>query len=88
VEESRARSRSRVLHEARIILDPASPIVPCTLHDLTNAGACLSPVGNVELPERFELTFDRGRSSRSCRVCWRTGDKLGVAFEKAGGLGG
>jgi hypothetical protein len=34
------------------------------------------------VPDTFELTFDRGRSSRPCRVKWRSGDQLGVSFEK------
>jgi hypothetical protein len=84
--ERRAWQRSRVSRDAEIILGHASPIIPCTLHDLTNAGACLSPRGTVVLPETFELTFDHGRSCRPCRVRWRIDNKLGVAFEKSPSL--
>jgi hypothetical protein len=34
------------------------------------------------VPDTFDLTFDQGRSCRPCRVKWRSGDQLGVSFEK------
>jgi hypothetical protein len=34
------------------------------------------------VPDTIELTFDHGRSCRPCRVKWRSGDELGVSFEK------
>jgi hypothetical protein len=82
MEERRAAQRSRVSRDAKIILGHASPTIPCTLHDLTNSGACLSLTGTVVLPETFELTFDNGRSCRPCYLRWRIDNKLGVAFEK------
>jgi hypothetical protein len=82
MQERRAGQRSRVSRDAKIILRHASAIVACTLHDLTNSGACLSLVGTVALPETFELTFDNGRSCRPCRLRWRIGDRLGVLFER------
>jgi hypothetical protein len=35
------------------------------------------------VPETFDLTFEHGRTRRSCRVVWRTAETLGVAFETA-----
>jgi hypothetical protein len=32
------------------------------------------------LPDSFELTFERGRTRRLCRVIWRTQTRLGVCF--------
>jgi PilZ domain len=88
MDKRRAGQRSRVSRDAKIILGHASPIIPCTLHDLTNSGACLSLDGTDALPETFELTFDHGRSCRPCRVRWRIDNKLGVAFGKSDGLTG
>jgi hypothetical protein len=33
------------------------------------------------LPPDFELTFDSFRTIRRCRVIWRQGDVVGVAFQ-------
>lgn len=86
MEKRRAGQRSRVSRDAKIILGQALPVVSCTLHDLTNSGACLSFAGMDTLPETFELTFDHGRSCRPCRVRWRVDNKLGVVFERSAGL--
>ena len=79
--ERRYVSRVRVARSAKIIVAAEAPLVPCALHDLTAQGARLSLKGAKDLPECFELTFDHGRSRRACRVVWRIGDDLGVAFE-------
>ena len=59
----------------------AQSIVSCTVKNLSSIGACLSVASTYRLPDTFELTFEHGRSRRSCRVIWRTDDKLGVAFD-------
>ena len=56
----------------------------CTLQDLTSTGACLTLAGSDTVPDTFELTFDKGRSRRPCRVKWRTHDRLGISFAKPG----
>jgi hypothetical protein len=80
MEERRAVQRTRVLRNAKIILDHRSSIVSCTVKNLSSIGACLSVASTYRLPDTFELTFEHGRSRRACRVIWRTDDKLGVAF--------
>jgi hypothetical protein len=71
------------LRNAKSILGHRSPIVSCTIKDLTSHGACLSVASTYGLPDTFELTFEHGRDRRTCRVMWRTGDKLGVSFDPA-----
>ncbi len=80
MEERRALQRTRVLRNAKIILDHRAQVISCTVKDLSSQGACLSVASTYRLPETFDLTFEHGRSRRSCRVIWRTQDKLGVAF--------
>jgi len=81
--ERRDVARTRVRHDAEIVITRRGATkMQCTLHDLTSTGACLTLAGASEVPDTFELTFDRGRSHRPCRVKWRTGDRLGVSFEK------
>jgi hypothetical protein len=85
MEERRAVQRTRVLRNAKIILDHRTSIVSCTVKNLSSQGACLSVASTYRLPDSFELTFEHGRSRRSCRVIWRTENKLGVAFVPAPG---
>jgi hypothetical protein len=85
ISERRSVARTRVRRNAEIVVgrraSAAAATVPCTLRDLTNLGACLSIAGGERVPDTFELTLDRGRSVRPCRVRWRTADRLGVSFD-------
>jgi len=83
MDERRGVGRTRIRHNAEIVVTRRGvEKLPCTLHNLTSAGACLTLAGTSKVPDAFELTFDKGRSSRPCRVKWRDGDQLGVSFEK------
>jgi len=82
MDDRRAVQRTRVLRNAKIILDRRTSLIHCTVLDLTGCGACLSLAATYRLPETFELTFDYGRSRRPCQVRWRTDDKIGVSFGK------
>jgi hypothetical protein len=83
--ERRSVTRTRVRRNAEIVLSRrasvAAATVPCTLRDLTNLGACLTLAATDRVPDTFELTLDRGRSLRPCRVRWRSADQIGVSFE-------
>lgn len=80
--ERRALKRTRVLRCAKIIVPRRSPVVHCTVQNITDAGACLKLANTSGLPDTFELTFEHGRTRRPCRVIWRTADAFGVAFEE------
>ena len=83
MDDRRSVARTRLRHNAEIVLDRRTPEkVQCTLQDLTNTGACLTLASTYRVPDTFDLTFDHGRSRRPCRVKWRTHDRLGVSFEK------
>ncbi len=76
-------ARTRVRRNAEIvIIRRGATKVQCTLQDLTSTGACLTLASTYQVPDTFELTFDRGRSRRPCWVKWRTADRLGVSFAK------
>jgi len=79
-DDRRALTRTRVLRCAKIIVPRRSPIIHCTVQNITGAGACLKLANTFGVPETFDLTFEHGRTRRSCRVVWRTGDMLGVSF--------
>jgi hypothetical protein len=52
------------------------------VQNLTSGGACLKLANTYGVPDTFDLTFEHGRTRRYCRVIWRTGDLLGVAFAR------
>jgi hypothetical protein len=80
MQDGRRVQRTRVLKGAKIILDNCSSIFDCTVLNLTNLGSCLHVPSSMGIPNSFALSFDRARSSRQCRVIWRTENKLGVSF--------
>ena len=83
MDERRWVTRTRVRRDAEIVVGGRAPTkVQCALVDLTSTGACLTLSSTYRVPDTFELTLDHGRSRRPCRVKWRTGDRLGVSFEK------
>jgi len=56
--------------------------IACMVMDLTNKGACLEVSSTVYVPRVFDLSFDtKCQSCRSCRLVWRSDEKLGVSFE-------
>ena len=81
--ERRALKRTRIARNAKLIVPRRSPVIFCTVENITGAGACLKLASTFGAPETFDLTFEHGRTRRSCRVVWRTRDKLGVAFAVA-----
>jgi hypothetical protein len=79
-EDRRDVQRTRVLRNAKIIVPRKSPVISCTVQNITSGGACLKLAHTFGVPDTFELTFEHGRTRRACRVVWRTNDKLGVSF--------
>ena len=79
--DRRTVKRTRVLRCAKIIVPRRSPVIHCTVQNITSGGACLKLANTFGVPQTFDLTFEHGRTRRWCRVVWRTDDKLGVTFE-------
>jgi hypothetical protein len=53
----------------------------CGVMDITPIGACLRTQNLAVMPISFELSFDNFQTVRRCRLIWRDGDFVGVAFE-------
>jgi len=83
MDDRRNVTRTRVLRSAKIIVPRRSPVIHCTVQNITSGGACLKLANTYGVPDTFDLTFEPGRTRRACRVAWRTADMLGVAFEDA-----
>jgi len=75
---SRVRPSGRVSNTAKIIIDQKTPAVDCTVVDYSAGGACLQLGGKILLPNRFELLH--GLTRKRCRIVWKNGPRVGVAF--------
>lgn len=64
---------------AKIVLGNAS-VIDCAVRNVTNGGARVQIANTIDLPDDLGLTFDGGRSFRSCRVVWRSVIETGVEF--------
>jgi hypothetical protein len=64
----------------KLIVAANRPVVDCRVIDYSPGGACLEVGGQpaIALPQRFELLF--GGTKKRCRLVWKTGRRLGVAF--------
>jgi hypothetical protein len=80
--DRRKVQRTKVRRNAKIIVPRRSPMIHCTVQNITSGGARLKLANTFGVPDNFELTFELGRTRRRCRVVWRTNDQLGVAFEE------
>ena len=81
--ERRKLVRSRVLKNAKFTVD-ASLVIDCFVRNLTVAGAQVELRRTAELPDRLTMTFDSGRTLRSCRIVWRDQNKAGLEFVRQG----
>jgi len=82
MQERRKLARSRVIKSAKLVVGTSS-VVDCVVRNLTNTGARLEVPNSAVLSENLVLTFDGGRSMRSCRLVWRTVNETGVEFLSA-----
>ena len=75
---ARLRPQGRISSVAKIVSDPKAPVIDCILIDYSAGGACLQLPKLVNLPQRFEVLY--GTTRKHCRVVWKRGMRLGVAF--------
>ncbi len=83
--ERRDVTRTRITRSAKIIVPRRSPVIHCTVQNITSGGACLKLANTYGVPETFELTL-RARPHGGAPAAWPPAQKrakLGVALEKA-----
>jgi PilZ domain len=78
VRDRRKTPRRMTLQGAQIISRNDVP-VPCTVRNLSEAGAKLEVYRPV-IQNTFVLVFNLDQSRRSCRVVWRKDSLIGVRF--------
>ena len=76
------REPRRVVNQAAwITLEGGFAARPCSVIDLSTAGAKVQLQTAEQLPSNLHLTFSRdGRTGRPCEVLWRRGKTVGVRF--------
>jgi hypothetical protein len=75
---NRVRPAGRMPGTAKLIVDPKSPVIDCSVVDYSAGGACIEICGPVKLPNRFEFLY--AGSKKRCRVVWNNGRRYGLTF--------
>jgi len=79
--DRRTFGRTRIIKGALVFFSAQRGVFTCGVRDITNIGAGIRLNGVNVLPPNFELSFDNFRTVRMCRLIWRQGDFVGVAFD-------
>lgn len=79
--DRRSITRTTISKDALLFFDAKRGVLTCRVQDVTNAGAGIELHSLNLLPPEFELSFDKFHTIRECRVIWRQGDFVGVAFQ-------
>ena len=76
--DRRKSERIAVRTPAKIMMPPRAPL-DCIATNVSDGGAKLH-TRSAELPDVFVLHFTETGRERHCRVVWRQGAEVGVAF--------
>jgi hypothetical protein len=77
--ERRKSERLAVRTPAKVMLPHSDAPLDCVATNVSDGGAMLL-IRGAELPEVFVLQFNDSGRRRHCRVVWRKGAEIGVAF--------
>jgi CheY-like chemotaxis protein len=79
--ELRRKARRELQCTAWVLLDKQIPPIKCTIADLSALGACVVFQSEQDLPNDFILLLtENGSAWFNCRLVWRAGLKVGIAF--------
>jgi hypothetical protein len=79
--ELRKSARRPFHYNACILIQEQQQSCLCHIADISGAGARIVLENECGLPERFVLLLSRkGDARRQCRLVWRDGLTIGVAF--------
>ncbi len=85
--ENRQSARHRTLKRARIVFNDGSSSFECIVRDISDTGAKVRTNGWFSCPDEVGLqipeSIDDHGIPRDCRIVWRQGDTMGVAFDAA-----
>jgi len=75
---ARTKPSGRISSIAKIFASAKTDAVECILVDYSAGGACLQLKAFIALPDRFDVLY--GTTRKHCRVVWKRGLRMGVAF--------
>jgi hypothetical protein len=78
--DQRRSQRESAYKAARVGVGPRATL-HCGVRNLSATGARLRVDDPQDVPDTFNLVFDSGEASRTCRVMWRNTRQIGVRFE-------
>jgi hypothetical protein len=55
--------------------------IDCAIFDISEGLACILLSNGAKVPECFNLVIDPGQDIYSCKVAWKSGNKIGVSFQ-------
>jgi hypothetical protein len=79
--ERRAVGRTTINRDVLMFFTGQDRVHTCCVRDVTNHGAGLRLNALNIVPSEFGISFDNFLTMRRCRLIWRDGDFVGVAFE-------
>jgi hypothetical protein len=77
VDDNRRATRRRVFNDG--VIQAKGLGTACTVRNLSDDGALLN-AEMAEIPEQMTLVIVSEKLVRKCKVIWRDGNKMGVAF--------
>ena len=82
--EHRIAPRVRTVLKAEIRYNDGMMSAPCVVRDLSDSGARLELVGEIALPDHFDLYIEKKHRTFRAALKRRCGREIGVAFKEAG----
>jgi|DewCreStandDraft_4_1066084.scaffolds.fasta_scaffold90076_2 hypothetical protein len=77
--ERRRAPRHRVFKAGTIVINGVS-IINCIVKNISEGGAGLVVETPVGIPDQIKLLIASENLIQSCRVVWRSSNRIGVAF--------
>jgi hypothetical protein len=82
LERRKSVRQTPLIARAFVYLDRRLPLIECDVLNISDGGACIVTHSKHMLPAHFVIFFTLdGSERRTCRVIWRNGNEIGVAFE-------
>ena len=78
--EQRLQPRIPTSKAGKIVLENGTQI-ECVVVNRSSGGVCIEADSPTRIPESLVLTVGTDNLNRVCRVRWRLGKRLGLAFE-------
>ena len=86
VEDLRGAERTSVSIEAKSFVQDVDREIDCEILDISETGAMIELNDVHFLPSKFKLFLPETHSLNKCRIVWKIGSRIGVAFENKLGL--